>query len=113
MVMDLLYALLAFGFVVSCLWLVYNVPIAAAGVRQLRKNRQKPSGGKIPEERLPTFSIVIPAKNEEKVIGRLLSALSTLNYPRDKVEARATLRCVLCRQWQYVLPVCVALSASS
>jgi len=35
---------------------------------------------------LPTFSIVVPVKNEEKVISRLLDALSKLSYPTDKKE---------------------------
>jgi cellulose synthase/poly-beta-1,6-N-acetylglucosamine synthase-like glycosyltransferase len=35
---------------------------------------------------VPTFSIVVPVKNEGKVIGRLLDALSSLNYPVDKRE---------------------------
>ncbi len=86
MIPDLLYAFLAVGFVVSCLWLVYNVPIAAAGVRQLRKKKQEAHVEKSPVERLPVFSIVIPAKNEEKVVGRLLNALLRLDYPKDKVE---------------------------
>jgi cellulose synthase/poly-beta-1,6-N-acetylglucosamine synthase-like glycosyltransferase len=35
---------------------------------------------------LPTFSIIVPVKNEEKVIGRLLDALARLDYPADKKE---------------------------
>ena len=85
-VLDLVYALLAIGFLISCLWLLYNVPIAAVGVRQLRKNKQKSNGEKIGAEKLPVFSVVVPAKNEGKVIGRLLDALSRLNYPKDRVE---------------------------
>lgn len=38
------------------------------------------------KEFLPTFSIIIPVKNEEKVIGRLLNSLPSLKYPADKVE---------------------------
>jgi len=34
----------------------------------------------------PSVSIVISAKNEEKNIKRLLSSLSTQNYPKDKYE---------------------------
>jgi len=35
---------------------------------------------------LPTVSIVVPVKDEEKVIGRLLTALLKLNYPSNKRE---------------------------
>ena len=33
-----------------------------------------------------SFSIIVPIKNEEKVIGRLLDALLRLRYPKDKME---------------------------
>lgn len=34
----------------------------------------------------PSVSIIIPARNEEKVIGRLLERLTELTYPRSKLE---------------------------
>ena len=37
-------------------------------------------------ERLPTVSIVVPVKDEEKVVGRLLEALLKLRYPPEKKE---------------------------
>ena len=68
------------------LWTLYNVPILAVGVRDFCKNRQKPQKKSTSPALLPTFSIVVPVKNEEKVVGRLLNALSKLNYPVDKSE---------------------------
>ncbi len=35
---------------------------------------------------LPSISLVVPAKNEEKVIGECLESLLNLDYPRDKLE---------------------------
>src|SRR2546428_1283828 len=35
----------------------------------------------------PNVSILIPVKNEEKVIGRLLDAVTRLDYPRENLEA--------------------------
>ncbi len=35
---------------------------------------------------LPTVSIVVPARNEEAVLGRLLNSLSQLDYPQDRLE---------------------------
>ncbi|MEM2907210.1 MAG: glycosyltransferase family 2 protein, partial [Candidatus Odinarchaeota archaeon] len=35
---------------------------------------------------LPVVSIIVPVKNEEKSIGRLLKRLVELNYPKDKLE---------------------------
>jgi cellulose synthase/poly-beta-1,6-N-acetylglucosamine synthase-like glycosyltransferase len=69
-----------------CLWGLYNVPILATGVQDFRKSRQKSQKKNLSDEFLPTFSIVVPVKNEEKVIGRLLDALSKLNYPVEKRE---------------------------
>jgi cellulose synthase/poly-beta-1,6-N-acetylglucosamine synthase-like glycosyltransferase len=34
----------------------------------------------------PTVSILIPAHNEEKVIGRLLERVTELTYPKDKLQ---------------------------
>jgi len=67
-------------------WSLYNLPVLAAGVRDLRRNRRKPSGNSFNGRDLPTFSVIVPVKNEEKVVGRLLNALLRLNYPKEKVE---------------------------
>jgi cellulose synthase/poly-beta-1,6-N-acetylglucosamine synthase-like glycosyltransferase len=71
---------------VISLWGLYNVPILATGVKDFRKNRQKPQKKSLSAKFLPTFSIVVPVRNEGTVIGRLLNALSKLNYPVDKSE---------------------------
>ena len=34
----------------------------------------------------PTVSILIPAHNEEKVIGKLLQKMTEITYPKDKLE---------------------------
>jgi len=66
-------------------WAVYNLPILAAGVKNVRKSKR--AGKKHFKNRdLLTFSIIVPVKNEEKVIGRLLDALSKLDYPANKKE---------------------------
>ncbi|MCD6432215.1 glycosyltransferase family 2 protein [Candidatus Bathyarchaeota archaeon] len=67
-------------------WSFYNVPILTVGVRFLRKGERRLRRKRDYKIHLPTFSIVIPVKNEERVIGRLLDALARLNYPKDKVE---------------------------
>ncbi len=36
--------------------------------------------------KLPKLSIIVPVKNEERVVGRLLKRLTELNYPKDKLE---------------------------
>ncbi|MEM3673015.1 MAG: glycosyltransferase family 2 protein [Candidatus Bathyarchaeia archaeon] len=37
----------------------------------------------------PTVSILIPALNEEKVIGRILKRMTELTYPKDKLQVIA------------------------
>ena len=67
-------------------WAFYNMPIFATGVKDFLKNRQKrPIKHSIPQL-LPNFSILVPVKNEDQVIGRLLTAVSKFDYPKDKVE---------------------------
>jgi len=62
------------------------LPILAVGVKNLRRSRGKSGWKPFNEKNLPTFSIVVPVKNEDRVIGRLLDALSKLSYPSDKRE---------------------------
>jgi cellulose synthase/poly-beta-1,6-N-acetylglucosamine synthase-like glycosyltransferase len=74
-------------FAVVYAWIFYNLPILAAGVRNLRKCKQNHQAHHDVESGfLPSFSIVVPVKNEAKIVGRLFAALSNLNYPSDKVE---------------------------
>ena len=69
------------------LFMVYNMPIVVAGLLRLWRSRKK---GMNQVERevgeLPMVSIVVAVKNEERVVGRLLVALSRLDYPSVKKE---------------------------
>jgi cellulose synthase/poly-beta-1,6-N-acetylglucosamine synthase-like glycosyltransferase len=65
---------------------LYNIPIIVVGVKHLLRSKKKSETSSAPEENLPMVSIVVPVKNEEKVIGRLLKALLNLKYPSSKVE---------------------------
>ncbi|MEM3443174.1 MAG: glycosyltransferase family 2 protein, partial [Candidatus Bathyarchaeia archaeon] len=84
--LNIVYILLIFALFLVLAWSLYNLPILAVGVRHLRRSRKKIHEKFSYEKKLPTFSIIVPVKNEEQVIGRLLSALSKLNYPKDKME---------------------------
>jgi cellulose synthase/poly-beta-1,6-N-acetylglucosamine synthase-like glycosyltransferase len=86
MIPDILGFVFVGVFLAVCLWALYNVPILASGVKDFCKKRQKPHKKSVPDELLPSFSIVVPVKNEERVIDRLLTSLSTLNYPLNKRE---------------------------
>ena len=86
MITDIIGFLLVGVLLTVSLWALYNTPILASGVRDFCKKRQKPHKKAIPEKLLPSFSIIVPVKNEERVIERLLASLSTLNYPLNKRE---------------------------
>jgi cellulose synthase/poly-beta-1,6-N-acetylglucosamine synthase-like glycosyltransferase len=49
-------------------------------------NRKKITPTLEPLNFTPTVSILIPARNEEKVIGRLLERMAELTYPKDKLQ---------------------------
>ena len=67
-------------------WGFYHVPILVAGVRNQRRGSRKEEKAPSPIETLPSFSVIVPVKDEEKVIGRLLQALVRLDYPREKKQ---------------------------
>lgn len=69
------------------IWSLYNIPVVVVGVRHLLRSRKKKIEDlQFVKERMPTVSIIVPVKNEEKVIARLLKALLNLSYPLSKME---------------------------
>lgn len=85
--MNLAFVPILIVLFVVYVWLFYQIPILAAGVKHLRrssrKGREKSS---LSIESLPMISIIIPVKDEEKVVARLLKALLRLDYPAEKRE---------------------------
>jgi cellulose synthase/poly-beta-1,6-N-acetylglucosamine synthase-like glycosyltransferase len=82
-----LYWFLSLLLLVFNVWTLYNIPIIVSGVRSLirsRKTARKP----LPQNRkgLPYISLIVPVKNEEDVVGRLLDAILKFDYPLDKKE---------------------------
>lgn len=85
--MIVLYWFLSFLLLVFNVWTLYNIPIIVSGARNLLKSRKtKAKKLSLVKGELPFVSVIVPVKNEEKVIGRLLNALLSLNYPTDKKE---------------------------
>ena len=84
--LSLVYAVLVCVLLFVYAWSFYNLPILAAGVRNLRRGKKSQPGKRFPARDLPSLSIVVPVKNEEKVIGRLLEALHNAKYPANKKE---------------------------
>ena len=68
-------------------WTVYNGSIIYVGIRSKRKTlATKHETTPVKDEFLPKFSIIVPTKNEEVVIGRCLNGLLDLDYPKEKME---------------------------
>lgn len=85
--MNLIFIFSAILLLVFNLWTLYNVPVLAVGVKHLLRIRKKKGEGfAFRYEDLPSVTIIVPVKNEEKVVGRLLKALANLNYPLSKKE---------------------------
>jgi cellulose synthase/poly-beta-1,6-N-acetylglucosamine synthase-like glycosyltransferase len=86
MILDIIGFIFVGILLTVCLWALYNVPILASGVKDFCKKEKKLPTKGVTEESLPFFSIVVPVKNEARVIGRFLSSMSNLNYPSNKRE---------------------------
>lgn len=90
--MDFIQLILFFCLILVYGWVSYNLPIFIVGVRCMRrKNNEKPQSQKRKNpghlrENFPYVSVIVPAKNEEKVIERLLRALVRQEYPKDRME---------------------------
>ncbi len=63
-------------------WTVYNGSIIYVGVRA----RRKAEVVRVENKEVPKFSIIVPTKDEELVIGRCLDSILNLDYPKDKME---------------------------
>lgn len=82
-----LYDVAVFGTLfVLYAWVLYNAPILIAGAKNPQVHGRKNKEKQILRVKLPLFSIIVPVKNEARVIGRLMEALLRLNYPADKIE---------------------------
>ena len=76
---------LVFGLTILFLvYFVYATPIIMLGVWRYKKR----GFGEDPGEDWdpPNVSVLVPVKNEEKVVGRLLDSLVRLDYPKENLE---------------------------
>jgi cellulose synthase/poly-beta-1,6-N-acetylglucosamine synthase-like glycosyltransferase len=84
---DLVFLVFTVVLLVFFVFSLYNVPIVVSGfLRVWRLRRRDVETAELEEDELPVVSIVVPVKNEETVIGRLLDALGGLRYPMGKKE---------------------------
>jgi len=84
---DIVSITLTIIVLISSLWLFYNTPAFIVGFGQWIKKRRNedPETLDPPDDYQPKVSIIVPAKNEEKVIERLLNALVNLDYPQKEI----------------------------
>jgi 1,2-diacylglycerol 3-beta-glucosyltransferase len=72
---------------ITCLMMAYIIRHYIFTITVLKKTKEnKKDNAKIDFAFEPTVSILIPARNEEKVVGRLLKRLTELTYPRSKMQ---------------------------
>jgi cellulose synthase/poly-beta-1,6-N-acetylglucosamine synthase-like glycosyltransferase len=82
----LVYLLGSILIFVFCIWNLYSIPALAIGFRNLVKRRRSSVASVKCDSKLPFVSVIVPAKNEERVIGRLLRSLLKINYPSSLME---------------------------
>jgi cellulose synthase/poly-beta-1,6-N-acetylglucosamine synthase-like glycosyltransferase len=84
--MNLFYVLAVCILVILNIWAFYNAPILLVGVKkQVKEGRRHKQVLKL-HEKLPFVSIIVPVKDEERVIGRLLETLLTIGYQLERME---------------------------
>jgi cellulose synthase/poly-beta-1,6-N-acetylglucosamine synthase-like glycosyltransferase len=64
-------------------WSLYNGSIIYVGIKNKRKENEIQ---KTVVNTFPSFSIIVPTKNEELVVGRCLQGIMDIDYPKDKIE---------------------------
>ncbi|MEM4601278.1 MAG: glycosyltransferase family 2 protein [Desulfurococcaceae archaeon] len=65
------------------LWTIYHTPIVLLGIKH-GLTRRVPSSDS--HTYIPSVSVIIPVKNGEKVLRRLLNSLLDVDYPKDRME---------------------------
>ncbi len=70
----------------TALMIVYMVRHYLFTLAVLRHTNKPPHEADRQQKFEPTVSILIPARDEEKVIGRLLQRLTELTYPKEKIQ---------------------------
>ncbi len=67
-------------------WTVYNGSIIYVGVRNKHKRLTAPENPVVAVESLPSYTLIVPTKNEESVVRRCLDAILRLDYPKNKIQ---------------------------
>jgi cellulose synthase/poly-beta-1,6-N-acetylglucosamine synthase-like glycosyltransferase len=106
--MDILSVLMTGIVLVLFSWVAYNIPAVVVGLKEWIKIKRSRYGflfskERLPEDYQPKVSIIVPVKNEEKVVERLLRTLLNLNYQNKEiiiVEDGSTDKTPrICKEW--------------
>ncbi|MEM3157046.1 MAG: glycosyltransferase family 2 protein [Nitrososphaerota archaeon] len=84
MLRIVLEAVIIIMFAIISGWTVYNAVLFFVGLFSRLKKRQVQSSDEVINE--PRVSIIVPVKNGEKVLPRLMDSLFKINYPPEKME---------------------------
>jgi cellulose synthase/poly-beta-1,6-N-acetylglucosamine synthase-like glycosyltransferase len=88
MLIEFLEAVFVILVVSMVAYLVRHYIFAMTAIKNAGKNK-KAINNIVDTVCQPTVSILIPARNEEKVIGRILQRMTELTYPKDKLQVIA------------------------
>ncbi|MEM3640908.1 MAG: glycosyltransferase family 2 protein, partial [Candidatus Bathyarchaeia archaeon] len=80
-IFEIAFILLA---VLMIVYLIRHYLFTLVVLKDIHKHHTKVIANNVPYQ--PTVSILIPAHNEEKVIGRILRRMTELTYPKDKLQ---------------------------
>lgn len=105
--MDIISITLTIIALTSGLWLLYNTPAFIIGFNQWVKNKKRrdknPETADPPDDYQLKVSIIVPVKDEEKVIERLLNGLVNLDYPQKEIilieDGSTDETPQICRKW--------------
>jgi cellulose synthase/poly-beta-1,6-N-acetylglucosamine synthase-like glycosyltransferase len=84
LLIELLEALFIFLAVLMTIYLIRHYAFTITVLKTTQKNKKDVSARNMVYQ--PTVSILIPARNEEKVIERILQRMTELTYPKDKLQ---------------------------
>ncbi len=116
--MDVISIVMTTIMLILFFWVTYNLPPIVLGFKQwssIKKQRRKDPNGSDPsdppEDFQPKVSIIVPVKNEENVIERLLKTLVNLTYQNKEIiliEDGSTDRTpMICRKWMETYPTLI------
>jgi cellulose synthase/poly-beta-1,6-N-acetylglucosamine synthase-like glycosyltransferase len=83
LIIEALEVVFLFSIAMMIAYLVRHYVFTLTVLRGYRKTR---SNVYVDAKYEPTVSILIPARDEEQVIGRLLQRMTELTYPNDKLQ---------------------------